>query len=218
MAPDLNTHLSELKTFPNNISSTSPGKRKERLATQYAFLLLCTHLSPNIGVRPADELLQLQQLDRQVDVILQIILRVEVELRRVVLVPLHVQANGSPAAAGSGQPHDDPASVVEFDVDTLVFADAAVEVRVREVVGFEHFPAAHGGSDEVGFLGGDESGEMGDHLVRAVSVYVFVIVTGEECPAVDAPEVLLDGGDAWGFVRLLFRDASDDVQPGHYCP
>ena len=128
---------------------------------------------------------------------------------------LNVQPDRGPAAARARKANDDPAAVVELDKDPLVLADAAVEIRVREVVGFEDFPPADGGVHEIVFFGGDELREIGDDFIRALAVHAFVIVTREEGAAVGLPEFVLDGCDARCFlVGFVLGYAGDDVQPG----
>jgi len=66
-------------------------------------LLVCYHPSClDIRLGPVHEGLQLEQLDGQIDIVLQIVLRVEVEFRRVTLVPLNIQPDRGAAAACSG--------------------------------------------------------------------------------------------------------------------
>lgn len=166
---------------------------------------------------PPRKLLQLQQLHRHLNVPLQILLRVQPKLAFLTLMPLNIQPDRSTAAPRPRQAHHDPTPIVEFHEDPLVLADAAVEIRVRKIVGFEDLAAVDGGVDESGFLGGDEGGEEGDDFFGAVAGDAFVVVAGEEGAAVYLPEILLDGGDAGGFIVVgcsILGDAGDDVQPG----
>ena len=101
----------------------------------------------------------------------------------------------------------------------MILADAAVEVGVGEVVGFEDFASVDGGAYKRGFLRRDEVGQVGNDLVGAVAVDAFVVVAGEEGAAVNAPEFVLDRHDARGALTgFLFCDPGDDVQPGHDGP
>ena len=47
----------------------------------------------------------------------------------------------------NGQAHNDAVTVAEFDIDTLVLSDAAVEVGVRKVIGLNNLAASHDSLD-----------------------------------------------------------------------
>lgn len=175
------------------------------------------HLGPDVGLDAANELLQLEEVGGELDVVLEVLLGVEAELARVGLVLLNVQTDGGAAGAGAGETDDDAAAVVELDVDSLVLADAAVEVGVGEVVGLDDLAAGDGGADELALLGANKLVDVGDHLGGVLALAALVVVASEEGAAVDAPEVLLDALDAGGGAGLL-ANAGNDVQPGDNSP
>ena len=98
----------------------------------------------DIRFRPTNVLLEPQQFHGEVDVILEVILGVKLELGRVTLVLFDVQPDRSAAATGAGQTDDDSAAVVKGDVESLVLADAAVEICVGEIIGLDHLSAVNG--------------------------------------------------------------------------
>jgi hypothetical protein len=88
------------------------------------------HLGLDIWLGAANVLLQLQKVRRELDVVLEVILRVKVVCGFVASVLLDVQADGGAAAASTRETNDDAAAIVELDVDTLLLADAAIEIGV----------------------------------------------------------------------------------------
>jgi hypothetical protein len=191
-------------------SSKSPSLARKKFSANQ-------HLSADIRLDTADELLQLEEVGGELDVVLEVLLGVKAELAGVGLVLLDVQTDGGAAGTGAGETDDDAAAVVELDVDALVLADAAVEVGVGEVVGLDDLAASDGGADELALLGADELVDVGDHLSGISAVAALVVVAGEERAAVDAPEVLLDALDAGSGASLL-ANAGNDVQPGDDSP
>lgn len=176
-----------------------------------------TRLSLDIRLSAADVFLQLEEIGRELDVVLEVVLRIEVVRLLVGLVLLNVQTDGSTTAASAGQTNDDAASVVEFDEDTLVLANAAIEIGVREVIGLDDLAAGDGGADESVLLGGDELLHVGNHLVGTLALAALVVVAGEESTPVDVPEVLLNGANAGSSTSLL-TDTGDDVEPCYHGP
>ena len=64
--------------------------------------------SGDIWFGPADELLELQQFDCQCDVLLQVLLRVKIELRLILFMSLDIQPDRRTATTRTGQSDHDP--------------------------------------------------------------------------------------------------------------
>lgn len=114
------------------------------LASTYDLPINHASLGLDIRFGTADVLLQLQQTSCELDVVFEVVLCVQVVSGLVACVLLDVQTNGSATAACARQAYDDAAAIIELDEDTLVLADAAVKIGVREVVGLDNLAAGDG--------------------------------------------------------------------------
>lgn len=175
------------------------------------------NLSLDIRLLATHILLELEERESQGDVVSQVLLGIETELGLVGLVALNIQTDGCTTAASAGQTDDDAAAVVELGVQALVLGNAAVEIGVGEVAGVNNLAASNFRADK-GVAVGDEIGQSADDLARTLAVDVLEVVAGEEGAAVGLPELVLDGCNAGGLVRLLLGDTGNDVQPSHNSP
>lgn len=130
---------------------------------------------------------------------------------------LDVQTNGSTAAASTGQTDDNPAAIIEPNIETLVLAHAAVKVGVREVTSIGHLTAGDSGANK-GVLVRDQLRQVGNQLASSLTVDILVVESGEEGAAIGLPEVILDGSNARGLAGLLLSNARNDVQPRNNGP
>lgn len=92
-------------------------------------------LGLDIRLVTANVLLELEQLRRKLDLVLQEVLGIKIVLGGVVGVLLNVQADGGAGRASARETDNDAAAGGEAGVQALVGGDGAVQVGVGEVAG-----------------------------------------------------------------------------------
>lgn len=127
--------------------------RLKALVAQYLQTSNHCHLSADVRLLAADELLEVEQREGESNVVLQVLGRSQAKLALVALVLLNVQTDRGTAAAGAGQTDDDTAAIIELSVQALVLGHAAVQVGVGEVAHIGDLAAGHGGTDEAVLVG-----------------------------------------------------------------
>src|ERR1700712_388644 len=129
----------------------------------------------------------------------------------------NVKTDRCAAAASTGESNDDTTAVIKLDIYSLLVANTAIEIGVREIIGFKNLATLNARSNEFRLLCCDELIQVCNHFVGTLGVAAFVIIAREECAAVDFPEVHLNGANRWRGFGLL-SNSSDDVEPSNHCP
>lgn len=177
-------------------------------------------LSNHSRLLPAQELLQLANLKRNLDQALQALSSGRCQLLTLVLadIPLDIQTHSRALTARTAQTEDDTAAVRELDDLALVLRHAAVDgVGVVEVDGLADGEGLAGGRGLV--RGVDESAlgdvlvEVVDELVCALGRYLLVVVAREEGATILGVVLLEELVDADELIGGLLVGVGDDVQP-----
>src|SRR5579862_2479784 len=100
---------------------------------------------------------------------------------------LNIQPDSRSATSGARESHYKSGSIMKLDVETLLAADTAVQVRVRKIVRFYDYPTLDSRTNKGWFRRCNEIGQVSNHLICAITIHILVIVASEERAAICAP-------------------------------
>jgi len=173
-------------------------------------------LGLNIWLSTSNKLLELEEAGGKSNIGLQEILGIHAIGFGIRSVLLDIQSDGCATASGARQTNNNSASVIEFDVETLILAYAAIEIGVREITCIAYNAVLDLGAGER--LVGNQVLQSLYDFCGTIAVHILVIVSGEESSTIDSPEVVLDLSNAWGNIWVSLANTGNDVQPSNDSP